>query len=198
MRIILSILLLSICYSQVYDYSLYDINTSSSTYGEAISPNYFQGQVTLHYFGHQYWGTCTARVGQLNGLYQDLLNSRVGSLQINSKDLVDHAYTKKVMIVSPMSLFPMLQITVKALHNLKVEKSIEDILKNIDKLSNHLNTYKDSHDRLGKTISTAVNHYNKSSNEFKKIDKDFIKISGGTRGIDFEPQLLEKPNINEE
>ncbi len=133
-----------------------------------------------------------------DGLYQDLLNSRVGSLQINSKDLVDHAYTKKVMIVSPMSLFPMLQITVKALHNLKVEKSIEDILKNIDKLSNHLNTYKDSHDRLGKTISTAVNHYNKSSNEFKKIDKDFIKISGGTRGVDFEPQLLEKPNINEE
>ncbi len=133
-----------------------------------------------------------------DGLYQDLLNSRVGSLQINSKDLVDHAYTKKVMIVSPMSLFPMLQITVKALHNLKVEKSIEDILKNIDKLSNHLNAYKDSHDRLGKTISTVVNHYNKSSNEFKKIDKDVTKISGGTKSVDFEPQLLDKPNINEE
>ena len=133
-----------------------------------------------------------------DGLYQDLLNSRVGSLQINSKDLVDHAYTKKVMIVSPMSLFPMLQITVKALHNLKVEKSIEDILKNIDKLSNHLNAYKDSHDRLGKTISTVVNHYNKSSNEFKKIDKDVTNISGGTKSIDFEPQLLDKPNINEE
>ena len=44
-------------------------------------------------------------------------------------------YSKKVMIVSPMSLFPMLQITVKALHNLKVERSIADILKNVDKLS---------------------------------------------------------------
>ena len=53
MRIILSILLLSICYSQTYDYSLEDINTSSATYGETISPGYFQGQVTLHYFGHQ-------------------------------------------------------------------------------------------------------------------------------------------------
>tara|TARA_B100000902_G_scaffold42234_2_gene49955 strand:+ start:10678 stop:11769 length:1092 start_codon:yes stop_codon:yes gene_type:complete len=131
-----------------------------------------------------------------DGLYQDLLNSRVGSLQINSKDLVDHAYSKKVMIVSPMSLFPMLQITVKALHNLKVEKSIEDILKNIQKLSNHLNAYKDSHDRLGKTINTVVNHYNKSSNEFKKIDKDVTRISGNS--IDFDPHLIEKPNINEE
>ena len=68
-----------------------------------------------------------------DGLYQDLLNSRVGTLQINSRDLVSYAYTKKVMIVSPMSLFPMLQITVKALHNLKIENSIKDIMKNIFK-----------------------------------------------------------------
>ena len=39
--------------AHIYDYSLEDINISSSTYGEAISPYYFQGQVTLHYFGHQ-------------------------------------------------------------------------------------------------------------------------------------------------
>ncbi|OUV70239.1 MAG: hypothetical protein CBC83_08545 [Flavobacteriales bacterium TMED123] len=132
-----------------------------------------------------------------DGMYQDLLNSRVGSLRINSKDLVSHAYEKKVMIVSPMSLFPMLQITVKALHNLKVEKSIEDILKNINKLSNHLNAYKDTHDRLGKTISTVVNHYNKSSNEFKKIDKDVIKISDGKNSIDYSPEMLENPKIDE-
>ncbi|MEC7876799.1 MAG: DNA recombination protein RmuC [Bacteroidota bacterium] len=38
-----------------------------------------------------------------DGLYQDLLNSRVGSLKIRSKELVSYAYQKKVMIVSPMS-----------------------------------------------------------------------------------------------
>jgi len=52
--ILLFIVLLSVSYTQAYDYSLVDINTSSSTYGETISPDYFQGQVTLHYFGHQY------------------------------------------------------------------------------------------------------------------------------------------------
>ena len=132
-----------------------------------------------------------------DGLYQDLLNSRVGTLKINSKDLVSYAYTKKVMIVSPMSLFPMLQITVKALHNLKVEKSIDDILKNINKLSNHLNAYKDSHDSLGKTIRTVVNHYNKSSSEFKKIDKDVLKISGGNTQINFDTELIDKPHLDE-
>jgi DNA recombination protein RmuC len=132
-----------------------------------------------------------------DGLYQDLLNSRVGSLKINSKDLVSYAYTKKVMIVSPMSLFPMLQITVKALHNMKVERSIEDIQKNIEKLSNHLNAYKNAHDSLGKTIGTVVNHYNKSSKEFKKIDKDVTKISEGKVSIGFEQEELEKPQLNE-
>ena len=53
MRMTIILLSLSICNSQVYDYSLVDINTSSSTFGETISPEYFQGQVTLHYFGHQ-------------------------------------------------------------------------------------------------------------------------------------------------
>ena len=59
-----------------------------------------------------------------DGLYQDLLNNKVGSLKINQRDLVSYAYQKKVMIVSPMSLFPMLQVTNKALNNMKVEESI--------------------------------------------------------------------------
>tara|TARA_B100000315_G_scaffold234172_1_gene247961 strand:+ start:237 stop:407 length:171 start_codon:yes stop_codon:yes gene_type:complete len=51
-QIILSALVLTLVFGQ-YDYSLENINTSSSTFGETISPGYFQGQVTLHYFGHQ-------------------------------------------------------------------------------------------------------------------------------------------------
>ena len=39
--------------SNLYDYSLNDVNSSSSTYGEYIGPDYFANQVTLHYFGHQ-------------------------------------------------------------------------------------------------------------------------------------------------
>ena len=37
-----------------YNYSLEDINPNSDeTYGETLSPGYFENQVTLHYFGHQ-------------------------------------------------------------------------------------------------------------------------------------------------
>ena len=132
-----------------------------------------------------------------DGLYQDLLNSRVGTLKINQQDLVSYAFQKKVRIVSPMSLFPMLQVTNKALNNMKIEDSINEVLKNVDKLSNHLNSYKTYHDKLGNTLGVAVNHFNESTKEFKKIDKDVIKITSGNSKIGIESETLEKPRIGE-
>ena len=55
-----------------YDYSLEDLNSSSTSYGQEIGTTYFQDHVTLHYFGHFTWGTCTNRFGQLNNLYDNL------------------------------------------------------------------------------------------------------------------------------
>tara|TARA_B000000565_G_scaffold83058_1_gene60550 strand:+ start:69 stop:1175 length:1107 start_codon:yes stop_codon:yes gene_type:complete len=132
-----------------------------------------------------------------DGLYQDLLNSRVGSLKINSNELVSYAYLKKVMIVSPMSLFPMLQITMKALNNLKFEKEIDTVIKNVRNLSNHLASYQLYHDKLGNTLKTVVNHYNKSSDEFGKIDKDISRISNGKIKLNVENEIVEKPNLKE-
>ena len=40
-----------------------------------------------------------------------------------------------------------------------------------------------------------VNHYNSSSKEFKKIDKDVVRITGTS--IDFEPVLIDKPEEEE-
>ena len=125
-----------------------------------------------------------------DGLYQDLLNSRVGSLKINSNELVSYAYLKKVMIVSPMSLFPMLQITMKALNNLKFEKEIDTVIKNVRNLSNHLASYQLYHDKLGNTLKTVVNHYNKSSDEFGKIDKDISRISNGKIKLNLKNEIV--------
>jgi len=130
-----------------------------------------------------------------DGLYQDLLNNKVGSLKINQRDLVSYAYQKKVMIVSPMSLFPMLQVTNKALNNMKVEESINEIQMNIEKLGNHLNAYLTYHEKLGNSISTVVNHYNVTNKEFKKIDKDITKLTSGKSTIGIETENIDRPLI---
>ena len=132
-----------------------------------------------------------------DGLYQDLLNNKVGSLKINQRDLVSYAYQKKVMIVSPMSLFPMLQVTSKALNNMKVEESIQEIQINIEKLGNHLKAYLTYHEKLGNSLSTVVNHYNVSNKEFKKIDKDITKLTSNRASIGIETESLERPLIED-
>ena len=132
-----------------------------------------------------------------DGLYQDLLNNKFGSLKINQRDLVSYAYQKKVMIVSPMSLFPMLQVTSKALNNMKVEESIQEIQMNIEKLGNHLKAYLTYHEKLGNSLSTVVNHYNVSNKEFKKIDKDITKLTSNKASIGIETESLERPLIED-
>jgi hypothetical protein len=39
--------------SNLYAYSLVDINSTSDAFGTNISPASYPDQVTLHYFGHQ-------------------------------------------------------------------------------------------------------------------------------------------------
>ena len=132
-----------------------------------------------------------------DGLYQDLLNNKVGSLKINQRDLVSYAYQKKVMIVSPMSLFPMLQVTNKALNNMKVEESINEIQINIEKLGNHLNAYLTYHEKLGNSITTVVNQYNVTNKEFKKIDRDITKLTSNRTNIGIEIENVDKPMVEE-
>ena len=78
---ILAVLFVSFALSQ-YDYTLEDINPSSIYHGEDVGTSYFPDQVTLHYFGHYNWGTCTARFGQLNDLYEDLLSDGYGQVKL--------------------------------------------------------------------------------------------------------------------
>ena len=128
-----------------------------------------------------------------DGLYHSLLSNKVGAIEVNSKNLIEYAFNKKVMIVSPMSLFPYLQTALKALNELKMEANIEIIKKNLYNLANHLKAYEDCIQRLGKNLGTVVNQYNEASSEFKKIDKDVVKISSGEMEIGFEPQIIDRP-----
>jgi len=51
--ILLSFFLTVIAFGQ-YDYSLEDINPSSENYGLNVGTSFYEGSVTIHYFGHFY------------------------------------------------------------------------------------------------------------------------------------------------
>lgn len=126
------------------------------------------------------------------GIYYDLLINEVGSVKVNTRNLIDYAYNeKKVIIVSPTTFAAYLQSVLYGFKAFKIEESAKDIAKNVEMLSRHLKAYEDFYKKLGNALSTTINHYNAGSKELGKIDKDVTKITGTSPELDI--NLLEKP-----
>lgn len=127
-------------------------------------------------------------------IYYDLLVAEIGGMKVNTQDLIEYAFKKKVLIVSPTSFLAFLQTVLQGLRALQIEESAKEIQKQVGNLARHLQAYEDYHDKLGKSLSTTVNHYNATGKEFKKIDKDVTRITG--ESLEIEQELLERPLVD--
>ncbi|MBI2099934.1 MAG: DNA recombination protein RmuC [Candidatus Vogelbacteria bacterium] len=129
-------------------------------------------------------------------IYYDLLVAQVGSVKINTRDLIEYAFKERhVIIVSPTSFLAYLQTVLQGLKALQIEESAKEIRQRVEELGKHLGAYEQFMGSLGGALGTTVNHYNKAYKELKKIDKDVVRITGTGVGID--PQLIEGPNREE-
>jgi len=118
-------------------------------------------------------------------IYYDLLVNKVGAVKVNTRDLIEYAFRdKKVIIVSPTSFLAYLQTVLQGLKAMQIEEKALEIRANIEKLGKHMTSYDDYIKKLGLSLSTTVNHYNNASSEFKKIDKDVMKITGGKSNLE--------------
>ena len=125
-------------------------------------------------------------------IYYDLLINKVGAVQINTRDLIEYAFRdKRVIIVSPTSFLAYLQTVLQGLRALQIEESAKTIRSNVEKLGRHLISYDEFMRKLGVSMTTTVNHYNNAYKEFKKVDKDVMKITEGEAKVD--PMVLDKP-----
>lgn len=125
-------------------------------------------------------------------IYYDLLVNKIGAISEDTENLIQRAANKyKVIIVSPTSFLAYLQTVLQGLRALQIEETAKDIIKRVGELGKHLKSYEEYHIKVGNTLSTVVGHYNNSSKELSKLDKDVLKISGSAPGLS--PDLLEKP-----
>ena len=131
-------------------------------------------------------------------IYYDLLIAQVGAVKVNTRDLIDYAFKERhVIIVSPTSFLAYLQTVLQGLNALKIEESAKEIRKNVELLGKHLISYEDYMKKLGVHLGTTVNMYNAAGKEFKKVDKDVLRITGEAVGLD-EPALLDRPVSEDE
>ena len=125
-------------------------------------------------------------------IYYDLLTNKVGGVSSEDENLIQRAASKyKVIIVSPTSFLAYLQTVLQGLKAMRIEETAKDIIKNVDQLSKHLKSYEEYYGKLGNSLSTAVNQYNLAGKEFKKIDKDILRVTG--EALNIETIALEKP-----
>lgn len=128
------------------------------------------------------------------GVYYDLLSNTITG---GEENLIQRAAGKyRVIIVSPTSFLAYLQTVLQGLKALEIEEKAKDIIKNVEKLGTHLTKYEDYYQKLGNALSTSINHYNAGYKELAKVDKDVLKITGESAGI--EALALDKPARSED
>lgn len=129
-------------------------------------------------------------------IYYDLLINKVGAVTEDTENLIQRAAGKyKVIIVSPTSFLAYLQTVLQGLKAMQIEEKTKEIQKNVSNLVNHLKSYEEYYNKIGTSLTTVVNHYNNGSKEFKKIDKDVLRITGTNGGL--ETLAINRPEIEE-
>jgi len=128
-------------------------------------------------------------------LYYDLLIGDVGTGS-SARDLIEYAFQeKKVIIVSPTSFMAYLQTVLQGLRSLQIEEQAKDIQIQVGKLGRHISTFDTFMGKLGKSLSTTVNHYNDAHKELAKVDTDVTKIAGNVKSV--EPLLIDRPQLDD-
>ncbi|MBI2474594.1 MAG: DNA recombination protein RmuC [Candidatus Taylorbacteria bacterium] len=129
-------------------------------------------------------------------IYYDLLINKIGALKEDTESLIQRAASKyKVIIVSPTSFLAYLQTVLQGLKAMQIEEQAKDIVKRVGELTVHLKKYAEKHDKLGKSLITVVNQYTDASKEFKKIDKDIIRLTDADEALGYDPVFIEKPDL---
>jgi DNA recombination protein RmuC len=130
-------------------------------------------------------------------IYYELLIAKVGTTGTNARDLIEYAFRDKhVIIVSPTSFMAYLQTVMQGLRSLQIEEQAKDIYIRVGELGKHIGGFEQHMQKLGNSLGTTINHYNRAHKELKKVDKDVVKISGVRAEV--EPLLLEKPDEDAE
>jgi DNA recombination protein RmuC len=132
------------------------------------------------------------------GIFYELLVQKVGTIDVNKASLMEYAFGKRVIIVSPATFFAYLQTVLQGLKAFKMQESVRDILKLVENLGRHVGSYETYMQKLGNNLGTTVNMYNEAYKEFGKIDKDVLKLTEGKVGGKVEAMTLDKPSAHVE
>ena len=108
------------------------------------------------------------------------------------KGLCSYALARRVIPVSPNSLYAYLQAILLGLKGMRIEKSAQEIIANLGRLNNDLSRFREDFQVVGKHLSNTKNKYDEAE---KKLDRFTDKLIGVEEPS---PPALEKRNSRNE
>ncbi|MFN7160864.1 MAG: DNA recombination protein RmuC [Candidatus Gracilibacteria bacterium] len=122
-------------------------------------------------------------------IYYDLMVSGQES------ELTTYAFSKKVIPVSPSTLFTYVQILLLGFKGLKIEENAEKILRNISQLQKYIENMSIEFDKLGKHLGNAQGSYQATT---KALSRVTLVSDAMEKEIEEEKPELELPAARKE
>ena len=110
-------------------------------------------------------------------MYYDIFISRVGNIQ--SKEIIEYSFSKKVIICAPSSFYAYLQTVMQWMKALKIEDEAKEIQRYVIKLQKDLEKYEEVFNKVWASLWTTVSHYNNANKRLEIIDTDIYKLTNG-------------------
>ncbi len=106
-----------------------------------------------------------------NVYYQAMIND------VTSRNLLDYAFKKRVIPVSPSSFYAYIQTILIGLRGLEVEEHAKHILANLNQLNNDFGRFATDFELVGTHLGRARNSYESSEKRFDKIANKLTSIT---------------------
>ncbi len=124
-------------------------------------------------------------------LYYDIFINKVWGIQ--AKELIEYAFSKKVIIASPSSFYAYLQTVMQGMKALQIENEAKEIQKYVIKLQKDLQKYEEAFSKIWNSLWATVNHYNSAWKRLEIIDTDIFKLTQGAAWGEMKYKDLPKP-----
>lgn len=105
------------------------------------------------------------------GVYYYLLNYSDAKTGL---DLISYGFEKRVVVVSPSSLYAYLETILQGLNALKIEESAKEVIKKVAELQLRLQQFEQHQQKIGKLLHQTLDAYEQLLKEWDKIDKTIV------------------------
>ncbi|MEO0070741.1 MAG: DNA recombination protein RmuC [candidate division WOR-3 bacterium] len=100
------------------------------------------------------------------------------------EDIISYAFARRVVPVSPGTIYAYLQVIVLGLQGLQIERRATEILAHLRQLETEIGQFKEKFDTLGSHLTNAHNRYEEAARELARLSERIsLKItpSGGEK-----------------